>query len=117
MPRLVVHEHTRAGRVHYDLMLESPQMLWTWRFEGFPGSASEQSCQRIQDHDARFLTYEGSLSPGNGSVRIVERGTFDLLSARENEVHFTARGQKVSGACRLLRKGENDWDLLCESNP
>ena len=115
MPRLVIHEHTREGRVHYDLMLESPQRLWTWRFDAFPGNAREQSCQRIQDHDAKYLAYEGELSPGNGRVRIVESGTFDLLSAREDEVHFTARGRTVAGAYRLVRKNENDWALLCES--
>ena len=114
MPRLVVHEHSREGGVHYDLMLESPGLLWTWRFAELPGSESEQLCERIQDHDRKFLEYEGALSPGNGSVRIIDSGSFDLLAAGEDEVHFTARGQRLTGACRLMRRGENAWALQCD---
>ena len=113
MPQLVIQEHSRQGEVHYDLMLESVEALWTWRFDRFPGSEPEQRCERIQDHDRRFLEYEGDLSPGKGRVRIVESGTFDLLSAREDQVHFTARGQKVVGTCRLIQRGENEWELRC----
>ena len=114
MPRLVIQEHTRAGESHYDLMLESPQLLWTWRFQDLPGSETEQACERIQDHEIKFLDYEGDLSPGMGSVRIVEGGTFDLLSAREDQINFTARARKILGSCRLIRRDENKWVLKCE---
>ena len=114
MPRLVVQEHKRAGEVHYDLMLESSALLWTWSFADFPGGSSEQSCERIQDHDRKFLTYEGDLSGGNGTVSIVESGSFDLLAAREDEVCFTARSKNISGTCRLMRRDENEWVLQCE---
>jgi hypothetical protein len=114
MPRMVIQEHTRDSSAHYDLMMESPTLLWTWRFQDFPGSEPEQPCERIQDHDRKFLEYEGELSPGNGSVRIVAGGTFDLLSAREDEVDFTARAQTVAGSCRLVKRDETHWILRCQ---
>jgi len=114
MPRMVIHQHTREGAAHYDLMLESPQLLWTWRFQSFPGTESEQPCERIQDHDRKFLEYEGKLSGDKGEVAIVEAGTFALLHAQEDRVHLTARGHKVAGLCRLERKQENEWVLHCD---
>ena len=111
---MVVQKHMRDDDVHYDLMLESPLLLWTWRFQQLPGSCCEQPCERIQDHDRKFLDYEGELSPGMGKVSIVEGGTFDLLSAREDQINFTARGHKVLGTCRLVRRGENNWVLKCK---
>ena len=114
MPRMVIQKHSKGDEVHYDLMLESPQTLWTWRFADVPGSLSDQPCERIQDHDRRFLEYEGELSPGLGEVAIVEGGTFDLLCTQEDRVHFTARGRKVVGTCRLVCVGENAWVLKCE---
>jgi hypothetical protein len=112
---MVVQKHTRDDDVHYDLMLETPLLLWTWRFREFPGTEAEQECERIKDHERKFLEYEGELSAGNGSVSIVEGGTFDLLSAHEDQIHITARGQKIAGACRLVKRGENQWVLKCEA--
>ena len=114
MPRFVIDEHTRSQGSHYDLMLETQLLLWTWRFDDFPGSEGEQECVRIQDHEQKFLEYEGKLSPGMGEVKIVEAGTFDLLSAREDQIHFRARGAKVVGTCLLGHRGENKWVMKCE---
>jgi len=114
MPRFVVDEHTRSHGSHYDLMLESQLLLWTWRFRDFPGSESEQECKRIQDHERRFLEYEGELSPGMGRVEIVASGTFDLLSAREDHIYFHARGEKLAGSCHLVRQSENKWVMKYE---
>lgn len=118
MPRLVVQEHSRAGEKHYDLMLENPGMLtgllWTWRFDEFPGSRLAQTCERIPDHEPRFLEYEGPLSADKGSVRIVDSGTFDLLAGQEDQVVFTARARRVIGSCRLLRGDNDNWSFTCE---
>ena len=113
MPKMVIQKHTRDDATHYDLMLESQQTLWTWRFHDLPGSKPRQHCERSQDHDPGFLEYEGELSPGNGRVDIVEGGSFDLLSAREDEVDITARSGNIAGFCRLERKTGNDWVLIC----
>ncbi len=77
--RFVLLEH-RTDPHHFDLMLEHEEALWTWSCyrHHMPQSVSTISFERLQDHRKAYLTYEGPVSGGRGTVRKVDTGTYRL---------------------------------------
>jgi len=86
MPRFVVLEHDYPD-LHWDLMLESGEMLMTWSLLPQPFGEFRCPAKRLPDHRKRYLDYEGKVSGGRGSVRRVDAGTFDLLGERRFLLH------------------------------
>ncbi|MHC4290379.1 MAG: DNA polymerase ligase N-terminal domain-containing protein, partial [Planctomycetota bacterium] len=68
--QFVVIEHTTSDGVHWDLMLDRGEVLWTWRLDTTPGKIAEKavSAERISDHPRRFLAYEGPVQNNTGQV-------------------------------------------------
>ena len=76
---------------HWDFMLEADDVLMTWQLRRLPSSWSAALQQRavsspttapairLADHRLAYLDYEGPLSGKRGSVRCVDRGTYDLV--------------------------------------
>lgn len=75
MPRFVILEHDWPTP-HFDLMLETGATLRTWRLHRLPTSEHVNEAIRIADHRLEYLTYEGPLSRGRGSVRRVQAGEY-----------------------------------------
>jgi hypothetical protein len=78
--QFVISEHTTKSGVHWDLMLEMDDGLWTWRLNVPPAEIKNKPipAERIHDHPLRFLTYEGPVQNDTGNVKIVEKGTYIL---------------------------------------
>jgi hypothetical protein len=80
MPRAVVLEHTLPdGSAHFDWMIEHPALtgerrLATWRTAARPDRADAFSGERIGDHRAAYLAFEGEIPGGRGRVRRVAQG-------------------------------------------
>jgi len=76
--QFVIAEHTTPNGVHWDLMLEMDDCLWTWRLNVPPVEIKNKpiSAERIHDHSLRFLTYEGPVQNNTGSVKIADKGTY-----------------------------------------
>lgn len=95
----VILEHLLEAGSHWDLMLEQEQALATWQLTTDPaalaGPDARQSlpARRIADHRRAYLTYEGPVSGGRGSVRRVDEGRYELLARTEAgwRVRFTGR--------------------------
>jgi len=110
----VIQFHAGFGPDHYDLMIEAGETLATWRFADPPGGAAGPlPCERIADHRRAYLTYEGPVSGGRGTVRIVDRGTCDVTACTEDRWVVRFRGQALAGAFELLRddEAESRWQL------
>ena len=94
--QFVVQEHSRQGEpTHWDLMLQEGPVLQTYRLALPPAQLLHETttATRISDHPFRFLTYEGTVNKGLGSVRIVDSGTYELLSQSDvlTELEFSGR--------------------------
>lgn len=78
--QFVISEHTTKNGVHWDLMLEMHDYLWTWRLNVPPEKITDTpvSAEPIFDHSPRFLTYEGPVQNGTGRVKIADKGTCTL---------------------------------------
>ncbi len=109
MARFVVQQHANSTGTHYDLMLESGEALATWQIPE-PPDGPEHTAARIGDHRSTYLTYEGELSGGRGSVRIWDAGTLAITEYTEDHVLFTLDGKQMNGRYALLLEG-NAWTL------
>ncbi len=111
--RFVVQEHTTTEGVHWDLMLEQGEVLWTFRLPESPANALDHplAATRIFDHALRFLTYEGPVQKGTGQVRIVERGTYRLSDEKDDRIAVDLQGTALRGSFVLTWKEGATWEL------
>ncbi len=96
--------------VHWDLMLEQGEILTTFRLEQPPEVVSTGAVQatKIFDHPLRFLTYEGPVQKRTGRVRLVERGTCDVLT-EEDAITLRLDGTILRGDFTLTRVEGTSW--------
>jgi len=92
--KFVIHKHTREGQVHWDLMIEWGDKLKTWRLDNPPEKLSSQKTKAtpIFDHDKKFLTYQGSVNNGKGTVEIIDEGICTIETTVENiQINFVGK--------------------------
>ena len=109
----VIQEHARDESVHWDLMLETGGALQTYQLESPPDKLLEQRCTAVKifDHALKFLTYEGAVNNGKGSVRIVEAGTYQLLSKDERCFGLQIDGKILKGEFALTHVEGDRWEF------
>jgi len=85
MAHAVILEHRLAdGSVHFDWMIEDAgvvgeRRLRTWRVGVRPDVVGAFTGERIGDHRAAYLRFEGDIGGGRGCVRRVGSGTVEAL--------------------------------------
>jgi len=99
--RFVVQEH-HARRLHWDLRLERDGALASWAIpNGIPLSPGERRLAvRTEDHPLEYLDFEGEIPPGSygaGTVRIWDRGTYELHEWGPGKVEVSFRGERLRG--------------------
>ena len=114
--RFVILSHTGHGQPHFDLMLEDGPALATWQLATMPSGlppGGVVSARKLPDHRSEYLSYEGPVSCGRGSVQRVECGSFDLLRREEGCWEVLLDGTGVQGRFDLRRTGPaaEDWEL------
>jgi hypothetical protein len=111
--RFVVQEHTPPQGVHWDLMLETGDVLMTFRLPEPPENALRHALrvERIFHHAPRFLTYEGPVQRGTGKVRIVDCGTYRTLADEGDTITLDLSGSTLHGRFTLTRTEAAFWQL------
>ena len=114
--RFVIQEHQTTKGVHWDLMLESGEVLSTFRLEQGPAQVLVQPtrAEKIFDHPLRFLTYEGRVQQGTGRVHVVERGTYRTVESQDDRLVLDLSGTILKGPYTLARTGQTEWRLSRE---
>jgi hypothetical protein len=118
--QFVIHEHSGHGPLHYDLMLSADDALATWRLAEPPFAAEAGRgvpAARLPDHRAAYLAYEGPVSGGRGSVRMLDGGTYDLLSLAGDAWEVEFHGRRLAGRWRIARAGDAEWTVERLSAP
>ncbi|MBN2138523.1 MAG: hypothetical protein JW720_12015 [Sedimentisphaerales bacterium] len=92
-------------------MLETGEVLYTYRLDSPPDRLLDQACSaiRIHDHPLRFLTYQGSVNKGLGSVRIVDSGTYQLLEYNTESSRLHLHGKILRGEFHLANVEGDAW--------
>lgn len=127
----VILLHSGNGPAHYDFLLEGSAMAETWQFLDdpaalMPSSAGELGGKRarpkaaekileipakkIQDHRLMYMDYEGPLSRGRGSVRQLDKGTYEMISRSATSLEFRLAGRTMKGIFRL-EQAQGRWIL------
>ena len=112
-PRFVVQEHD-ATRLHWDLRLEHDGALASWAVpNGIPEVPKENRLAvRTEDHPLEYLDFEGEIprgSYGAGTMRIWDRGTYELEKWEPKKVMVTFHGERLRGRYALFQTRGNDW--------
>jgi len=113
--RFVIQEHS-ATRLHWDLRLEHDGTLSSWAVpNGIPDDpAQNRKAVRTEEHPLEYLDFEGDIPKGNygaGTMRIWDRGTFELEKWEERKIMLTFHGDRVRGRYALFQTGSDprDW--------
>jgi DNA ligase D-like protein (predicted ligase)/DNA ligase D-like protein (predicted 3'-phosphoesterase) len=115
----VVQEH-HARRLHYDLRLEKEGVLKSWAVpKGIPEKVGEKRLAvHTEDHPIEYAQFEGEIPKGQygaGTVKIWDKGTFDVKIWKDGMIEFTLNGQRLRGKfvlTRFKKSEEKDWLLL-----
>ncbi len=113
-PRFVVQEHS-ARAMHWDLRLEHEGTLASWAIpKGIPTDPKRNGLAvRTEDHPLEYLEFHGEIPAGNygaGTMRIFDRGTFELHKWRDKEVMVTFHGERVQRQVRALQDRRQELD-------
>ncbi len=116
--RFVIQEH-HATRLHWDLRLEHGGVLASWAIpNGIPMHPSENRLAvRTEDHPLEYLEFHGEIPKGQygaGTMKIWDRGTFEVHKWEDRKVEVTFHGERLSGRYGLFPIGrdpgtQNDW--------
>jgi DNA ligase D-like protein (predicted 3'-phosphoesterase) len=118
-PIFVVQEH-HARRLHYDLRLEKEGVLKSWAVpNGMPTNSDEKRLAvEVEDHPLGYADFDGEIPKGQygaGTVKIWDKGVYDVKIWDEQMVEFNLNGKKLRGRyilVRLKKAGEKNWLLL-----
>src|SRR5919201_3882917 len=111
--RYVIQEH-HATRLHWDLRLEHDGVAVSWAIpNGLPEAPKDNRLAvRTEDHPLEYLEFEGDIPAGNygaGTMRIYDRGTYELHKFRDREVMVTFHGERVRGRYVLFKTDGANW--------
>ena len=94
-------------------MLRSGDCLATWRLDLPPEVLKNNTANaiKIADHPLRFLTYQGPVNKGEGSVTIVAKGFYDLIADDDQGVHIALKSKELTGNFNLICQQNKSWLL------
>jgi hypothetical protein len=105
----VILLHSGHGARHYDLMLEQAEGLATWQVAQDPAAlpaGARLPARRLPDHRRAYLTYEGPVSGGRGSVQRIHAGSCKFLHAEDTRLRFRLEAPTCEGTFELTKQDE-----------
>lgn len=100
--RFVILQHDHPV-LHWDLMLDTGEVLRTWRLEVEPASQAEMRAFALPDHRRMYLDYEGPVSGDRGTVTRWDAGTYTLLEETPSRLRYQVDGHLMQGIVQMDR--------------
>jgi DNA ligase D-like protein (predicted 3'-phosphoesterase) len=110
----LVHEH-HASHLHWDLRLEMDGILKSWAVPKEPlnDSSVKRLAVLVEDHPLSYATFEGTIPEGQygaGTVKIWDKGTFELIEKTDKGFVIKINGKKLNGTFVLFKfKPPKNW--------
>jgi len=119
MAIFVVQEH-QASHHHWDFRLEMGGVLKSWAVPKEPPKSAgvKRLAVQVDDHDLDYADFEGRIPEGQygaGTVKIWDRGTYEMMSEHKSKMVFDLKGKKLKGEYVLLKfekAGPKNWLLF-----
>ena len=110
MPRFAILTHDHPF-LHWDLLLESGDVLRAWRLLREPAPEQQMLAQGLPDHRMLYLHYEGLVSGGRGLVEQWDSGEYAMLDETPDRIEVRIQGRRLQ-ADLILQRAEataGDW--------
>jgi bifunctional non-homologous end joining protein LigD len=111
--KFVIQQHSTALGVHWDFMLQIGDSLQTYRLDKAPQQVIHNSANAVKifDHPLKFLTYQGSVNKGRGSVRIAEAGSYEIAHHAHDRLELDLNGKILKGKFTLSHIEGDNWQF------
>jgi bifunctional non-homologous end joining protein LigD len=112
--RFVIQEHW-ASHHHFDFRLEMAGVLRSWAVpKGLPeGKGIKRLAVQVEDHPVDYINFQGKIPAGlygAGTVKIFDKGRYELLNKTNDSISFTLNGKKLKGHYHLVKtKRPKQW--------
>lgn len=110
----VILAHHGGGADHFDLMLDTGEVLRTWQVEVCPfelGAGQTTVGRELPDHRRAYLNYEGEISRGRGHVHRIAAGRYELMRDTSERL-IVSLVAEATGTFQLDRENSADtWRL------
>ena len=115
-PIFVIQKH-RARNLHWDFRLEMDDALKSWAVPKEPPSEAglKRLAVQVEDHELDYADFEGEIPEGEygaGTVEIWDKGTYELLSRKENKIVVELHGERLKGKYMLMQFGKEKKNWL-----
>ncbi len=116
----VVHNHF-ASHHHYDLRLEMNGVLKSWAVPKQPPKTKgiKRLAIQVEDHPLAYAKFHRTIPKGNygaGTVKIWDKGTYELLEKTSKKIVVKFHGKKLKGKYNLIKtsygKKKKGWILF-----
>jgi DNA ligase D-like protein (predicted 3'-phosphoesterase) len=110
----LVHEH-HATHLHWDLRLEMDGVLKSWAVPKEPSTDStvKRLAVMVEDHLLEYANFEGIIPEGQygaGTVKIWDKGTYELIEKTDKGFVIKINGRKLKGIYVLFKfKPPKNW--------
>ena len=122
--KFVIQQHSSGSDVHWDFMLETcheqaqrvegvGDILQTYRLDKAPQEIARTAANAVKifDHPLKFLTYEGPVNKGRGSVHIADSGTYKMLNQSDDRLELDLNGKILKGKFTLSYVEGDNWQF------
>ena len=114
----VVHDH-RASHHHWDLRLSMQGVLKSWAIPKVPPRAKgiKRLAIKVEDHPLAYAKFQGTIPEGQygaGTVKIWDKGKYELKHRDSKKIVLEFHGKKLKGEYVLVKtsygaKPEKSW--------
>lgn len=110
----VIQQHA-ATHLHYDLRLEMDGVLKSWAIPKEPPKdvGIKRLAIAVEDHDIEYANFEGVIPEGMygaGTVKIWDKGSYELIERKEDKIVLNINGEKLKGKyCLIKLKKRDQW--------
>lgn len=111
--RFVIQEH-HASHLHWDFRVEIGGVLRSWALpKGIPTDPKiNRLAVQVEDHPLEYLDFFGEIPAGEygaGHVFVWDRGTYQPVKIKDDELIVVLRGNRISGKYVLFQTGGKNW--------
>jgi bifunctional non-homologous end joining protein LigD len=116
MARFVIQEHD-ATHLHWDFRLEKDGVLKSWAVPKGPPEKKgiKRLAVQVEDHEISYIDFEDIIQEGQygaGTVKIWDKGTYQIESESPKRIVFELKGKRLKGTYSLVHLKDKNWLLI-----